>query len=609
MPQHPGGRLQLMSCLRAAGRYDEAELAGQTAMQHFPTSHDIFAGWARLTDANRDWPEALVRWTKVFDRFPDHAGAFIGVVSALRELRQFDRAEAIFLGHGSRFPSNAGVAAAAAWLAMSSKNWPLAEARWRTLRDNWPDLRNGYVGGASALRELGRFDEAEALLLEAVDRFGRLPELLIIRAGTTEARKDWENAYRHWQDASSVTPDTPVVILGQVRVLLRAGRSTEADALLASLGDRFPESADVALMQGVRAEERKEWPAALAFWTKAALLDPARAFFAARMADVLMRLNRKEEAEGIVGEALSRQPSCVDLLGSWAALAQARCEWDEAKKRWQKLLEIAPSNDAAIFQLGIVNYHLTGVDADNTSEIRPLQAATKAVAVSAERRNAGEISTLEMFMQMESLGDNCEFGLVQRKFGAEPLGLLRWTAMNLEKLAEALDNNLEGVGLPENTCLELRDDEYHTSDTRYFMRMHTFIHANQENDPDRLLVTLCKRLQYLRRELLGNLRDGHQSLYVYKSVLGYKSGAVDRLCRSLQRFGSNTLLCVKLADQDHREGTARMIDPTLIVGYISHFAPEGGWPNTAFASWEKMCRQAFHLWRGIVATSAIKQVT
>ena len=26
----------------------------------------------------------------------------------------------------------------------------------------------------------------------------------------------------------------------------------------------------------------------------------------------------------------------------------------------------------------------------------------------------------------ESLGDNCEFGFVQRKFGTEPAGLLRW---------------------------------------------------------------------------------------------------------------------------------------------------------------------------------------
>jgi hypothetical protein len=32
------------------------------------------------------------------------------------------------------------------------------------------------------------------------------------------------------------------------------------------------------------------------------------------------------------------------------------------------------------------------------------------------------------FPGFENLGGNCEFGLVQRHFGAEPLSLLRWTA-------------------------------------------------------------------------------------------------------------------------------------------------------------------------------------
>ena len=37
----------------------------------------------------------------------------------------------------------------------------------------------------------------------------------------------------------------------------------------------------------------------------------------------------------------------------------------------------------------------------------------------------------EMLLEFESLGDNCEFGLVQRHFGAEPISLLRFAGFEI----------------------------------------------------------------------------------------------------------------------------------------------------------------------------------
>ncbi len=51
----------------------------------------------------------------------------------------------------------------------------------------------------------------------------------------------------------------------------------------------------------------------------------------------------------------------------------------------------------------------------------------KPIAVNLAAVSAVEQITLQdLMLQFESLGQNCEFGLVQRRAGADPLGLLRF---------------------------------------------------------------------------------------------------------------------------------------------------------------------------------------
>src|SRR5690348_3255112 len=64
-----------------------------------------------------------------------------------------------------------------------------------------------------------------------------------------------------------------------------------------------------------------------------------------------------------------------------------------------------------------------------------------------------------LMLAFESLGDNCEFGLVQRQAGAEPLGLLRFTGIflpievRLQKLVAALEHRFEGLAAPTSLMI------------------------------------------------------------------------------------------------------------------------------------------------------------
>src|SRR5262249_55713402 len=92
-----------------------------------------------------------------------------------------------------------------------------------------------------------------------------------------------------------------------------------------------------------------------------------------------------------------------------------------------------------------------------------------------------------LMTRFEALGNNCTFGAVQRYFGAEPLGLLRFAGAPIRKLISALDARFAGLGDPENTILEVRQHprpEFWVADRRFDFSMHTFIYPDGNTPED-----------------------------------------------------------------------------------------------------------------------------
>ena len=210
-----------------------------------------------------------------------------------------------------------------------------------------------------------------------------------------------------------------------------------------------------------------------------------------------------------------------------------------------------------------------------------------------------------VMMSFESLGGarfGCEFGGVQRAFGAEPLGLLRWADIAPEDLIGALEAKFEGVGLPENTELftyEAREGlEYGTRDTRFHMAMHTFVQANSM-PADRLLQSSCARLQYLRRKIVQDLESATK-IFVYR--LTYDNLTCEQLSRlhaAIRAYGPSTLLYVRYSEPTHPNGTVEAVRPGLLVGYLDNFGASRDDKPLALPIdwWATICTAAHELWR------------
>jgi len=206
----------------------------------------------------------------------------------------------------------------------------------------------------------------------------------------------------------------------------------------------------------------------------------------------------------------------------------------------------------------------------------------------------------ELMLGFESLGDNCEFGLVQRHGGAEPLGLLRFNGFHvppefrLPKLAAALENGFDGLGAPGTVTVFPHGvpgrRELIVRESVYEFWYHTGI-AEGEAEPDEQTVRETTRLGFLRRKLMEDTRTGDK-IWVWKSQATTHRDQIQPLLDVLRRLGPNTLLWVVEADGEHPAGTIEALEPDFIKGAVSRFAPYEGVTDIDFASWFVVCWRA-----------------
>jgi hypothetical protein len=200
-------------------------------------------------------------------------------------------------------------------------------------------------------------------------------------------------------------------------------------------------------------------------------------------------------------------------------------------------------------------------------------------------------------LNFESLGDNCEFALVQRNCGAEPfLSLLRFAGMELPTLLRALEAGMQDFGNPAN--VEIRPDdkerpELVVHETRYGVFFHTFRYAD-ETRAERLHATESSRLAYCARRFMNGLKAGNKILVVKRND-PLRDDEILPLYAALSAYGRNTLLWMVPADAEHPSGSVEVVLPGLLKGFIERFAPYEDAPDLLLDHWLAVCANAYPL--------------
>ena len=351
-PDNPAGHLGMGRTFRVARRLDEAEAFLEKSMARLPDDAALACEYARVAAARADWDAAQERWELVRTRFPRHPTGYIGLAGVLRDRGEMDAAEQVIEAAIELLPDESGPLVEHAGLAIRRRDWDLAIDRWAKVRERFPDQIACYTGEALALRELGRFDEAEALLDAAVTRFPDQPGPRIEFAGLAQHRRDWQEAARRWAAVREFSPDSPIGYQAGATALRLAGLTEEAETLLTDAVTRFPDHAGILMEYASTAQAQLDWVAATQRWEHLRQIAPGNQTAYAAGAHALRQAGRDQEAEALMEMAIQRFPDDLGLRTSHAWAATHRKDWPEAIDRWNHVLTLQPDNPAGHLGMG-----------------------------------------------------------------------------------------------------------------------------------------------------------------------------------------------------------------------------------------------------------------
>jgi hypothetical protein len=200
------------------------------------------------------------------------------------------------------------------------------------------------------------------------------------------------------------------------------------------------------------------------------------------------------------------------------------------------------------------------------------------------------LSDRDLVLQFESLGDNCELGLLQRRVGAEPLGMFRFAGAPLRHLIRAMDARFEGMADPENIRVQPLNDEYMIKLTKYDFIYHAHVKIG-EADPAALYQQQTRIVRFLIDKLMADL-ETPEKIMVFRQNEELSANDLLDFRTALSAFGPATLLWVQETRPGHPPGTVSVIDDTLIIGYVTRLARRDNAPDLDLQSWMAMLRNA-----------------
>lgn len=243
--------------------FDEADSLASLGRSLYPREPSVAEGWARVAQRRGDDALAIERWATVRRMFPLHPTGYSQGASCLFRAGRHEEAATVFRNGLRRFPGDLFIRIEYARFAEASNDWDGAINRWREIAANAAnaavfEYQEAGVGIARCLCKLGRSSEAEDILRELRKTVATNLSPAVELAAIAEARGDWWEAAKRWQDVRSKFPMVPVGYVRAIDALRATDRLDDLDIILAEAFDRFPTNRKIAQEYVSLAGERGE---------------------------------------------------------------------------------------------------------------------------------------------------------------------------------------------------------------------------------------------------------------------------------------------------------------------------------------------------------------
>jgi tetratricopeptide (TPR) repeat protein len=309
-PDIPAGYSAGAEALRQIGLMAEAYEILIAATGRFPDDTSILVETVWAAQRQGDWPQAarLAECARI--NIPTNMSGFAVGAHAMREMGQFEEAERILDDAERLFAGEDWPAAERLWVAVQRQDWTQAARQAEALRRQSPSHPVGYMVGSHALRQLLRFDEAEATLLQAPVALRSEEWYLQEDTWIAHSRGDRETALRKADETLARFPANKSSLSIKANILRLQGRFAEAEQVVTGSALSFADDDQL-----------------------------------------LTELIHIKQASGDLdaAEALLRQLIDLSPMNAWAyetraIIAQTRGDTAEAERRWREAVRTLPDN-------------------------------------------------------------------------------------------------------------------------------------------------------------------------------------------------------------------------------------------------------------------------
>lgn len=196
----------------------------------------------------------------------------------------------------------------------------------------------------------------------------------------------------------------------------------------------------------------------------------------------------------------------------------------------------------------------------------------------------------DLLGEFESLGDNCEFGVIHRAAGAKGKGLFQWAGMPIANLIPALHNGFAGFDDPSNYKIAFHGQEYMVYMGRFAFRMHTGSYKTHQTE-EKVVKEASGRIRFLVRKLIQDFEEGSK-IFVFRQNEELDLPTMLELRNAVASYGSNTILWVK-EEPERPEGTITWLEDGLMTGSIGRLSVRTAVAATSFQGWHNVLWNAY----------------
>jgi hypothetical protein len=197
--------------------------------------------------------------------------------------------------------------------------------------------------------------------------------------------------------------------------------------------------------------------------------------------------------------------------------------------------------------------------------------------------DATQLTATDIAAGFESLGCVCELGLLQRRLGREPNGLLRFSGIATPMLIEGILNGFWGLGRPDTLHLHRRQDPqfgYWAADEVFELDFQTPV-SSLEVSEDVVKRQLSRAMPFLAYKFFEDAIAA-EKIFVFQRRDRTTRPEAAAVQAALSTWGDVTVLWV---EQDNaRPGTAQRLGPRLLHGYVDTYGENGSGSHDAWIS-------------------------